>query len=90
MMNKVLFRAIQKSLVSDIRGVYNTFSEEYDNLEGLILQLNINRTLGEYLKQNPSKIEELLLYLNKEVDFKVKLLFTSTEEEKFYPIINEN
>ena len=89
-MNKVLFRAIQKSLVSDIRGVYNTFSEEYDNLQGLILQLNINRTLGEYLKQNPSKIEELLLYLNKEVDFKVKLLFTSTDEEKFYPIIDEN
>ena len=90
MMNKVLFRAIQKSLVADIRGVYNTFSEEYDNLQGLILQLNINRTLGEYLKQNPSKIEELLLYLNKEVDFKVKLLFTSTDEEKFYPIIDEN
>jgi hypothetical protein len=41
-MNKVLFRAIQKSLVADIRGVYNTFSEEYDNLQGLILQLNIN------------------------------------------------
>lgn len=90
MMNKVLFRAIQKSLVSDIRGVYNTFSEEYDDLQGLILQLNINRTLGEYLKQNPSKIEELVLYLNKEVDFRVKLIFTSTEEEKFYPLLNEN
>ena len=86
-MNDMLFEAIKQALICDMKGMYNHFKEDTENLRGVIVQINSSRGLGDYLKSNPDKITELAEYLFKSLNFSIKIILTAEGDDRFYPLI---
>lgn len=87
MMNDMLYEAIKQALICDMKGMYNYFETNTENLRGVIVQINSSRGLGDYLKSNPDKITELAEYLFKHLNFSIKIVLTADGDDKFYPLI---
>ena len=90
MMNDFVFNGIKKSLTEDLKIAYEVFKEENKNqeLSGVTLHLNSTKGFGEYLKNNPDKIKDLLEPLYRELDFCIKLVFSKDGDEEFYPLFD--
>lgn len=86
-MNDYLYEAIRISLLEDIKGIFEYFNEDTENLEGVIVQLNSSRGLGNYLISNPNKITEFVEYLSDNLYFSIKLIISKDDDEKFYPLV---
>lgn len=86
-MNDILYKAIKKSLIEDIKGVYDYFKENTENLEGVIIQFNSSRGIGEYLKDNPKKLTDMIEYLYNNLNFSIRLVITREGDDEFYPLI---
>lgn len=86
-MNNYLYEAIRISLLEDIKGIFEYFNEDTENLEGVIVQLNSSRGLGNYLVSNPNKITEFVEYLSNNLYFSIKLIISKDDDEKFYPLV---
>lgn len=86
-MNSYLYEAIRISLLEDIKGIFEYFNEDTENLEGVIVQLNSSRGLGNYLISNPNKITEFVEYLSDNLYFSIKLIISKDDDEKFYPLV---
>lgn len=87
MMNNYLYEAIRTSLLEDIKCIFEYFNEDTENLEGVIVQLNSSRGLGNYLISNPNKITEFVEYLSNNLYFSIKLIISKDDDEKFYPLV---
>ena len=87
-MNDFVFDAIKKSLTDAIEIAYEVFKEENidKELSGVTIHLNSTKGFGEYLKNNPQYIRDLLEPLYQELDFCIKLVFTKDGDEEFYPL----
>lgn len=87
-MNDFVFDAIKKSLTDDIKIAYEVFKEENidKELSGVTIHLNSTKGFGEYLKNNPQYIRDLLEPLYQELDFCIKLVFSKDGDEEFYPL----
>lgn len=85
-MNNYIFDAIRASLTKDINKAYNIFKDKYNDVIGVSLLLNTTRGFGEYLKNHPDKVKELLEPLYMDLKFPIKLIFTEKGEEEFYPL----
>lgn len=86
-MNDVLYEAIKKSLIEDIKGIYNYFQKDTENLRGVIVQLNSSKGLGNYLLSNPNKITNMAEYLSENLYFSIKLILTRDGDDELYPLI---
>lgn len=87
MMNDYLYEAIKMSLLEDIKGIYEYFNVDTENLEGVIVQLNSSKGLGDYLKCNPDKLTDMIEYLSNNLYFSIRLVLTKDAVEKFYPLV---
>lgn len=85
-MNNYIFDAIKASLTKDIGKAYVIFKDKYNGVIGVTLHLNTTKGFGEYLKDHPDKVKELLEPLYMELEFPIKLIFTEKGEEEFYPL----
>lgn len=89
-MNDYVFEAIRKSLSEDIKLAYEVFKEENKNqeLSGIAIHLNSTKGFGEYLKNNPNRIKDLLEPLYQELEFCIKIVFDTEGDEEFYPLFD--
>ena len=87
-MNDQLYEGIKKKLTEDIIIAYEVFKEEeYDNLEGVILQLNSTKGFGEFIKKDPVKLADFMEHLYNNLEFLVHISFTNQGEDEFYPLL---
>ena len=88
MNNDYIYEAIKKSIINDIELAYEVFKEEeYDNLEGVILQLNSTKGFGEFIKKDPVKLADFMEHLYNNLEFLVHISFTNQGEDEFYPLL---
>lgn len=86
--NDLIYKAIKKSIIDDIEVAYEVFKQErYDNLEGIILQLNTRNGFGEFIKNDHEKLADFMVYLYKNLEFQVNITFTDQDEDEFFPLL---
>lgn len=86
-MNEAIYEAIKQALICDMKGMYNYFKRDTENLKGVIIQINSSRGLGDYLTSNPEKITEMAEYLFSHLNFSIKIVLTADGDDRFYPLI---
>lgn len=87
--NEQLYQAIKIKILDDLNIAYEVFKEEgYENLGGVILQLNSTKGFGEYIKNDPKKLSDFLEHLYTHLDFLVHITFGEHVEEEFFPLLD--
>lgn len=85
-----VYEALVKSIIYDMKIAYEVFGAEYVNNDGVILYLNTNKEgLGRYLSNHNEKIHDFALSINEDCDFNTKIIFTSSGDEGYYPLLKE-
>ena len=86
--NDYIYEAIKKSILHDIEIAYEVFKEEnYEKLEGVILQLNSTKGFGDFIKNDASKLADFMEHLYNNLEFIVHIAFTEQGEDEFYPLL---
>ena len=89
MSNEQLYQAIKIKIIEDLNIAYEIFKEEnYNNLGGVILQLNSSKGFGQYIKNDPAKLSDFLEHLYTHLDFLVHITFDEHVEEEFFPLLD--
>ena len=89
MNNEQIYKAIKVKILDDLEIAYEVFKEEeYENLRGVILQLNSSKGFGEYLKNDHSKLSDFIEHLYEHLDFLVHITFSEDVEEEFFPLLD--
>ena len=87
--NEQLYQAIKIKILDDLNIAHEVFKEEgYENLGGVILQLNSTKGFGEYIKNDPKKLSDFLEHLYMHLDFLVHITFGEHVEEEFFPLLD--
>ena len=88
MNNDLIYEAIKKSILHDIEVAYEVFKQEgYDNLEGIILQLDTRNGFGQFIKNDHDKLADFMVHLYTNLEFHVNITFTDQDEDEFFPLL---